>query len=240
MIFKDKNEKPIIEFVSLVDGLELIEEIKPKPMGKFIPQWWKEMPTMPRFNGWQTAKACPSFTDWFSQGYVIPMWADTLLKYNKKEETWAVETSDQFVWEIHGDQQFVDFKKPSLYGIPGDFIFKAICPWKAITPKGHSVMQLPLFFHFNKEYSLIPGIIDTDIYHQINQQVVCHTDGQEIFIPKGEPFAHYVPFKRQKYGIDVRAKTEADRKTFAKNDAYMATKFIGEGAYRIERSKRSK
>lgn len=238
MIFKDKNNKPIIEFVSLVDGLELIEDVRPKPMGKFIPEWWKQVPTMPRFNDYQTVKSCPSFTDWFSQGYVIPMWADTLLKYNKESNSWLAETSSKFVWEIHGDHQFVDFQKPSMYGVNGDFIFKAICPWKIITPKGYSVMQLPLLFHFNKEYSIIPGIIDTDIYHQANQQVVCHTDGKEIFIPKGEPFVHYVPFKRQKYSFDVRSKNDNDRKIFAKNDAFMATKFIGEGAYRKQRLKK--
>jgi hypothetical protein len=68
-------------------------------------------------------------------------------------------------------------------------------------------MQLPMFYNFNGDFSVMPGVIDTDIHHIINQQVVYHGDGEEIFIKKGTPIAQYIPFKRSSYTATSQAFT---------------------------------
>ena len=39
LMFKNKTRKPLIQFVSNIPGLDEIEECKPKPTNKYIPQW---------------------------------------------------------------------------------------------------------------------------------------------------------------------------------------------------------
>ena len=122
-MFKKKDLK--IEFVSKVVGLEKIEECIPKPAKHFLPQWWKNMPTSPRFQN-QNVKSCPSFPDYFSQGYIIPMWADTILKYDKDNNLCSIDTgldSSIFQWSVHSNDQFIDFLNPSLYGKDSTFVF---------------------------------------------------------------------------------------------------------------------
>ena len=233
--------KPKIEFISMADGLESIEECIPKPAKNFIPQWFKDIP--PRVPN--TVKFCPSFTDYFSMGYVLPMWTDVRLSFNRVSEDqteWSWNTPSQnFTVEAHTDGQFTDYVKPSFLGIDGEIIFKANCPWRIITPKGWSVLQLPLFYNFNKEFSVLPGIIDTDIHHEINQQILYHGNKKEIEIKRGTPLALYVPFKREDAYLDadVRFANEKDMKKINKQLLHFNTLFRP-GVYRKMQRDRDK
>lgn len=234
-MFKKKQEEPVISFVTWVSGLEAIDEVLPKPSSKFIPKWWKDIPNNKGFNNeTQNIKMCPSFPDYFSQGYIIPMWADTLIKYDKNTGVWSMRCgrSNEFAWEFHPDSQFIDHATPSFLGKDGYTVLKAISPWRIITKPGWSVMQVPLYYHFENKFSVMPGIIHTDIHHDINQQVVVHDKDVEIFIKRGEPFVQYVPFKREESISDVRFMTNEDSDKFKRMLTNLSTKFIGNGAYK--------
>jgi hypothetical protein len=60
----------------------------------------------------------------------------------------------------------------------------------------------------------MPGIIDTDVWHEINQQILYFGNGKEIFIKKGTPLAHYLPFKRIESTLEIREQTEKDNLYF--------------------------
>ena len=230
-----KKEEPVISFVNWIPGLEAIDEIQVKPAQKFIPKWWKDVPNNKGLYGeTQTIKACPSFPDYFSQGYIIPMWADTLIKYNAELDIWSVNSgrSDIFTWDIHSNDQLIDYKTPLLLGKEGHIVLKAICPWRVITKPGWSVMQVPLYYHFDNKFSVMPGIIHTDVHHDINQQVLVNKEDKEIFIKRGDPFVQYIPFKREEITSDVRYQTDEDRKKSHQSSMAINTKFIGNGAYR--------
>jgi hypothetical protein len=234
-MFKNKTRKPLIQFVSNIPGLDEIEECKPKPTNKYIPQWWKDMP-LDAFHqshivpAMETVKGCPSFPDFFSQGFVIPAWCDILLNYDKKTEQWSTRSgrkdgSNQFMVESHPKEQFLRFADAKFMGDKQYFIFKFVCPWQVITPKGYSVLQLPMFYHYSNEFTVMPGIIDTSVHHEINQQVAFTSDKNEIFIPRGTPIAQYIPFKNTKYNIKIRSATEQDKKLFAKSHQKLIGKF---------------
>jgi hypothetical protein len=233
-----------ISFISTIEGLESIEECLPKPAKHFIPEWFKNVPIEMTELGvtFKTVKACPSFPDYFSQGYIIPMWTDAILNYNKENNEWAWQTPTvESKWEIHPQAQLLDHTDVSFSGAGANFTFKAVCPWRIITPPGWSVLQLPLFYHFNQDWSVLPGIIDTDIHSQINQQVLYHSDKKEIKINRGDPFVLYIPFKRSnKLKYDVRYQTEKDKKIFKKQDINMFTKFGMHGLYRKLQRERDK
>jgi len=207
-----------VEFYTSVRALANTPELHPKPTKNFIPDWFRHIPSQKSlnssdtvYNETQTVKVCPSFPDYFSQGYTIPMWADTTLTYDKDTDRWTYRCGlkgSPYKIEVHGHPQFLDYAPANFLGKKSDFIFKFISPWELKTPKGYSVLQLPMFYHFDDNFSVLPGIIDTDIHHEINQQVVYHGSGLEVFIKKGTPLVQYIPFKRDKYELSVKEMDE--------------------------------
>lgn len=229
-----KSDK--IQFISTVEGLESIEECLPKPAKHFIPKWFKDIPS----TNSMSVKVCPSFPDYFSQGYILPMWSDAKLVYNGDSWWWRTSTN-KFSWSIHENEQFLDYTKAKFNGSDSQFVFKADCPWRIITPPGWSVLQLPLFYHFNKDYSVLPGIIDTDVHHEINQQVLYHGNGEPVNISVGDPFVLYIPFKRSnKLKSEIFYQTEKIKKYFNMADLRLFQKFKPNGLYRELQRKRDK
>lgn len=224
-----KNKKNIVEYWTRIPELNSIEEIKPQPLKNYIPDWWKNMPAK-TIDGLGTAKICPSFTDIFSSAYVLPMWCDTLFNINGNSLYWET-SSKKFEWESHENDQFLNhtttwFKKNIRC------IMKPSCPWFIKTPPGYSIYQLPVFYDFNEDFITLPGIIHTDVYHQINPQIVLFSDKEKFLIKRGTPLAIHFPFKRSKLKLKVRSETEEDKKTRAKGDLLFETKFFG--GYKIK------
>ena len=231
-----KSDK--IQFISTYEGLETIEKCLPRPAKHFIPKWFKDMPI--QTEDAVTVKNCPSFPDYFSQGYIVPMWSDVKMKFENKIPEFKV-SAKRFSFDFHDNQQFLDYKKATFNGIEGQFVFKANCPWRIITPPGWSVLQLPLFYHFNQEWSVLPGVIDTDIHTEINQQILYHGDGKEIVIKCGDPLVLYIPFKRSnKLKHEVRYQTPKEYKRFDKDTLLLNQSFKPNGAYRKMQRKRDK
>jgi hypothetical protein len=162
------------------------------------------------------------------------MWADTLIRYNKESKMWSVQCgrSDDYTWEMHANLQMIDYVTPKFFNQEAHIVMKAISPWKIITKPGWSVMQMPLYYHYDSQFSIMPGIIHTDIHHDINQQVLVYDQDVEIFIKRGEPFVQYIPFKRQDIEVDVRYQTDDDRKNFIRSSSAIVSKFLGNGGYK--------
>lgn len=180
---------------------------------------------------YKTIKMCPALPDTFTQGYVIPMWADSIIKYDKQKDIWfwALSNTRDFSWETHPPQQLLNHVSEgvSFRGEVASFVFKAVCPWRLITPPGYSVLQLPMFYHFEKKFSVLPGIIHTDIHHELNQQVLYHGNGEEVFIPRGTPLAQYIPFKRLNVSASVSDASIEDIAMFKSQDLNIRSEFSG-------------
>ncbi len=221
-----KSDK--IQFISTVEGLESIEDCLPRPAKHFIPKWFKDISSKEI----GTVKNCPSFPDYFSQGYIIPMWSDVELQFDGINWFW-ISSTKSITWDSHEKNQFLDYTKASFKGVDSNFVFKTNCPWRIITPPGWSVLQLPLFYHFNKEWSVLPGVIDTDIYHEINQQVLYHGEKEKIQIHRGDPFVLYIPFKRSnKLKHEIRYQTTKEEKKFNRDNLNLRRSFAPNGTYR--------
>lgn len=236
-----ENEKPYIRFVSKIKGLEKIEECKPKLATKYIPDWFKNIPPDTSPKGVKTVRICPSFPDFFSSAYVVPMWMDSILNYDKNIDQWNVDCTNELTeWTIHGKPQFLNYTEASVFGNKADFVFKAVSPWYVFTPPGYSVLQLPMFYHFNKEWSVMPGIIDTDIHHEINQQVLYHGDGNDVFIPRGTPFVMYLPYKREDFDLIVRQIDDEEQQAIDLNNLNFKTTHYQGGHYKKLQREQSK
>lgn len=182
----------------------LIYSTPPVPAIKYFPKIFKNMPKgNPNIN-FPTARKCPSFIDLYKHAYILPMWCDVILTCSEKEYRW--ETSrDIFRIDSHGNNQFVDFLPASKKD--WHFVWKFVSPWYLKTPRGYSVLQLPLTYEFNPDFEVLSGIIDTDIHHETNQQVVQKRLGT-IEIDRGTPLCMYIPFKREKFNSEAVIETQ--------------------------------
>lgn len=229
------KEKPEISFVCTMPGLEQIEECRPVSAQKMSPGWWRKMPQKDLLTDSTTAKKCPGIVDHMTSGYIIPMWADVKLTYSKSLDRWSVFSGlngESNQWEGHGNGQFKNHADAHYFGKDVSFVFKAISPWNIITKPGWSVYQMPLFYHFDNRFAVMPGVIDTDIHHIVNQQVMYFGDEEEVVIKRGTPFVQYIPFRRQSVKSEIRAASESDLKKFELDRLRYFTKFLNTGEYR--------
>jgi hypothetical protein len=215
MFFKKNKEEPTVSFSCAVNGLREIEECRPKPASEFIPLWWDKIEKTDPSKTVGTIKSCPGVYDYLSEGYIVPMWSDTTLYFEKDTGTWRAnsgEFDNIFLWGAQTRNQALDYFNMKFFNKDATFIFTAYSPWNIITKKGWSVYQMPLFYHFDNNFTALPGVIDTDIYHFSTTQIAYFGDKEEIFIPRGQPLVQYIPFERKKITYQVRDETQEDKK----------------------------
>ena len=185
--------KDKIQFISTIHGMP--DDLFPEPSRKNYPDWFKDMPLltegMKKYNRGGTVKRCPSFIEWFGQGYVLKMWADVVF-YNS-EDHWGWETPDQqFSWDKHPAEQFQNYLPHDRVNV----VYKAKSPFKVVTPKGWSCYELPLLFDYNNDWAVMAGINGTDTFFEWNTTICLFGKKDKIFIPRGTPISQIVPFKR--------------------------------------------
>jgi hypothetical protein len=215
-----------IEFVSTFPEILSDETVLPKTTNKYIPEWYKKMPltsNSSEITGRRTVKACPAISDLFGLGYVIPAWSDIAIYYENGVALARIGQREE-IMKTHENEQFLNHADHNFLGKQGKFVFKLDNPWKIITPKGWSVLQLPLLYNFNEDFSVLGGVIDTDIWHQTNLQIMYYGT-KEIIIPKGTPLVQYIPFKREKNKLTIRSANDKDRLKFRDTEYRILSKF---------------
>jgi hypothetical protein len=198
-----KKNNPKVTFFTEVEGL--IESSPIVPLISHVPDWFKSMKSNLDLTS-STIKRCPSFIDFFKKGYVVNMWCDLYLNVKNTKEggiEFQWKTPDiQFTFEMHSHEQFLEHT-PTHIQEKIKFILKTVCPWNVKTEKGYSLYQMPMTYSYNSFFEVLPGIVHSDIYHTINQQVCIMKEGEYI-IKKGTPLAVYVPFKREDFDLEMK------------------------------------
>ena len=229
-----------IEFKTDVKGLEEFAPVKPAKF--FLPQWFKDMSDYIEQDAhgqhgekgyfgnkgdtakkWSagTVKRCPAIVDLITEGFIIPMWADFKVQRNMDYLEWDNKSMPIYGIEFHGREQIKgwDLKKTDFpEGV------KFINPWRIYTPKGYSVMFLSPTYQFEKRFTVLPGIVETDSYHHINFPSIWHTT-KDAIIERGTPFIQVIPFKRDDWDIGVSQMTETDIENDAREKSELNTKF---------------
>jgi len=206
----NKNNDCVIKFVGMVKGIKDIEELRPKPASKFLPDWWKNIPQQSLF-GNPTIKKCPGVHDFLKHGYILPMWANVKIITNESSIGYEVEENkyglDFLPWTEHPNDQLLNYGNFNSNGQKITHVLNMQTPWRIITPPGYSTMVLPLNYEFNENFTVMSGIFDTDIFHTTNVPTFIHTEKGSFDIKMGNPLLMYVPFKRIKnkvefYGVE--------------------------------------
>jgi len=214
-------EEVTVEFSTPKVGLDKVEIAVPQPAINFIPEMWKKTPIlMPQDKQeWDlfidknigedsrkhTAKTCPSFIDIWKSGYVVPAPCDIWLYFDKDKDLYQWETSiPEIEITVHPNMQLLKHGTGENNWL---FTFKLDNVWFVETPKGYSIYQVPMFWHDRSKYEAAYGVIHTDMYHQLNIQLLIKE--QEVLIKQGEPLCYVVPYKRVKHNYKIVPYDEA-------------------------------
>ena len=236
--------KQSIEFKTDVKGLEEIAPVK--PANYFLPRWFKDMSdyietagnyekTQSRFfdrkgetakkHTSATVKRCPAIVDFITEGYIIPMWADTLVQ--RDMETLEYDNKNfKYGIEFHGKEQISGWNLRKTDFPEG---VKFLNPWRIYTPPGYSVMFMTPTYQFEKRFTVLPGIVETDSYHHVNFPSIWHTT-KDAVIERGTPFIQVIPFKRDEWNLDVSQMNTKDFENDETEKTALSTKF--KNAYR--------
>lgn len=218
-----KKEKPVINFISRIDGLETIEAARPVPANKFVPDWWKKVPFYLTENEkWFpdniTVKQCPAFSDLFSSGYILPMWADTVIRFNSKTQEFTSKIgrdnlplgANLLSPQPFQPYMFSDYTEYTFLGSKALCTFQFINPWDIITSPGYEIFQMPLFYHHNSKWSILPGTYDGFNISTDKLEAAIFVDDEEIFIKQGTPLVQYIPYKRDSFDLNIRSANDED------------------------------
>ena len=236
--------KQFIEFKTDVNGLEEIAPVKPAKY--FLPKWFKGMKDFvevdavheknkPNYFGKKgdtakkhtsgTVKRCPAIVDLITEGFIIPMWSDFLIQRDMETFEWD-NKNFQYGIEFHSKEQIKGWNLKKTDFPEG---IKFVNPWRIYTPKGYSVMFMTPTYQFEKRFTVLPGIVETDSYHHINFPSIWHTT-KDAVIERGTPFIQVIPFKRDKWNLDVSQMNTEDFKNDETEKTALSTKF--KNAYR--------
>ena len=92
-------------------------------------------------------------------------------------------------------------------------------------------------YQFEKRFTVLPGIVETDSYHHINFPSIWHTT-KDAIINRGTPFIQVIPFKRDDWEYETSQMNDKDLDFDAREKLELSTKF--KNAYRNIVTRRNK
>jgi len=223
-----------VEWWTPIPGIEKIEPIRPGL--NFIPEWVKNIPKSsnelvdgPSPQPHKTIRDCPGFIDLYKHSYVIAMWCDMTIQVGSK---FKILPSNEIVFGSKVTQfkgkHFINYipdHAKSEYKVATKFV----SPWRVRTSPGWGMLQLPMMYDYNPNFECLSGLIHSDLYHEVNQQLIIkHTN--EFLLKRGTPLAMYIPIKLTDHDFTVGVETLEQKLTTIAADIISFSKF--RGAYR--------
>lgn len=221
-----------IEF-SRFDGIE--DPFHPIPASKMLPEWyknassyWNDKKIPQRDMPFTTVKKCVPVFDSITSGYFILTNQDIYIEktedgpyFHWREDSVISDKSIPLITEHtafqaqgHPDNQF-------------GYQLKFDNPWLIKTPKGYSCMFIPPV-HRENQIIILPGVVDTDSYYErVHFPFNLKDKDFEGMIPAGTPLVQVIPFRRDKFKMEI---TQPDKKAHKKNAIIASSKIFD--AYR--------
>jgi len=171
-----------------------------------LPDWYKKTQSYQNnikeldynLNTNATIKKCIPVFDVITSGYIIPTYCDLWIKKTENNEIVYITSGDINI-EFHSTSQAPYHPNMNNYPYP-----KWINPWGIKTPPGYSSLFIPPVHGGNVHFSILEGIVDTDMYSApVNFPFVLNDTSFEGLIPAGTPMAQVIPFKRDSWSIEI-------------------------------------
>jgi hypothetical protein len=199
----------------------LLKLYPPVLANKFLPDWYKKQESYKRgdinsssvFDAWghRQAKKCPAIQEVITKGIVLPAWTDIYIVKNDNKWDWTVgvkvaKESDDIDYQMSKQIEHMDLNVIDNYGI-----LKLNSPYYFVTPKGYGLEFSDPFYHIRRNIKLLPGKVETDIWHSINfpfefYEDLNNIDQKHIFIKAGDPLLICNLYKKEKNKLNLDLK----------------------------------
>tara|TARA_R100000005_G_C5001953_1_gene209353 strand:+ start:5754 stop:6482 length:729 start_codon:yes stop_codon:yes gene_type:complete len=187
-----------------------IENFPPQPANKFLPEWYKKnkiqtdkLESFGSDKQFPHAKNCPAIQEEVTNGIVIPAWTDIFFEIKDNVVEWEVAVAkvleSKFGWV--GSHAVHQTTLMGLNDIYNWGILKLINPYYIKTPEGYGTAFRDVFYHHRKNIRLLPGMVETDIWHETNFPFEFITDTKDVeakfVVEAGEPLVMLTPYKKE-------------------------------------------
>lgn len=162
--------------------------------GKRISSWFRSSPK-------SGVRRCIGIKDFLDLGVTIPAWTTFKFYPNEYENNFNADLAQYSIPTIPFAIQGFPFSSTgdcpmsSVREIKEAYYPKLVTPYAFITAPGWSTMIVGMLHSPSPNYDVVPGIVHTDFYHQINV-VLNIRSKEEFYIPHNEPLVQLIPFKR--------------------------------------------
>jgi len=201
-----------IKFIASSQHVFNVRE-KPVPASTMLPEWWKSLPIyanakfdlMPYST--VTAKKCFPLLDGLTSGYIVTLWSDIFVtrdEFGNQMVKWSVSNPVVDVWPL---------SVSSSYEIPNGFnkaVYKYLHGWLIETPKNYSCLITHPVGYQNLPIRTLTAVIDTDRLETLANSPFVISEDFEGIIPKGTPMFQVIPFKRDKWSMEIDSITDEE------------------------------
>ena len=189
-----------------------------KPASKDRPEWYNKLPGFlgEPLHSPPTIKKCMPIYDHMTAGYIIynpveqeihsdvrPDGSEIIEFHRRFPDAWTEQPAqeghmhEQCPIHVNGNER------------RSDITFSV--PWRIETPPGYSCLIQPPYFHFEKRFTIWPGIVDTDVIDVPWSNWPGHMNtppGEKVTIAPGTPLMQVIPFKRDEWKMDIEVDEE--------------------------------
>lgn len=173
----------------------------------FIPDWWKNLSATfydPKSSlNISTIKACPGFVDLYKKGITIPLWRDSVIKYDSERIVDVVIPTDEPVenlFVLHSVEQWQGL-------LPGHLHFKIVSPWMLETDEPVQFLMMDMTWNRkdSQEYLIPPGIVEFKYQHATHINVFLPpTKGfRELKLEAGTPMVQLIPLTDREIELEI-------------------------------------
>jgi hypothetical protein len=198
-----------IQFTNTTDLNIQDAQRKPYRAAYGLPDWYKKTPSYT--NKFQkkhvdenndtksTIKRCMPVFDAITAGYIIPTVVDVFVSRKDGEPYYS--------WPSFNALEFHPIEQAALHPKNNGFPFpKWVNPWSINTPKGYSSLFVSPLHGDDTHFSILPGLVDTDVYHvPVNFPFVLNDPDFEGLIPAGTPMVQVIPIKRESWNLKFKS-----------------------------------
>jgi hypothetical protein len=202
-----------IRFVANRPWLNEQSVSKPAPIGKTIPEWYRQADRyakdpatgkyweMPHVGGKiPTWKACPAVFDVMGSGYTYLTPCDIEFAEDPQGQIHARVADERYANFLQDRLPLNQFPTPRGYH---DKHFAWWPDWCVELPDGYSALYTHPLNRFELPFLTASGIVDNDKVHLPGTMPFFFQKGLSGFVPAGTPYAQIIPFKREHWNAEV-------------------------------------
>lgn len=212
MLFIFKEKKLVVD--AFTTHRALYDLFPPKPSVNFLPDWWKALSPTETVIGeygverkFSTMKKCEGFIDLYKSGFMIPMWADLIIRHS--ENNYTYEYSNGGLIDPFGEdvQKLSEHARLQMgYNFQNYHHAKISVPWLFTEKTGVKFhLVSPIWSNSDKwkNVVIVPGSFHLNFVHRPNVNCFLLKEKATSTFNCGDPLIQIIPQSEKELDLRV-------------------------------------